>query len=116
MAWFSASTTLANRIVILARPTRSYFEWAKFADDSEASYSLLDIRRDCSAWLLPVGENVEKFLREHFDEIFRRELFAITYDEKEFPANRTYEMFRDWFDVEIHSAVYDLDDRPLKNR
>ena len=35
--------------------------------------------------------------------------------EEDWPANRTYTMFREWFTVEWHSLVIDLCGDPLKD-
>ena len=47
-------------------------------------------------------------LRTVYAEIFERELNAWHTDEGDWPPNRTFAMFRNWFEVEMHSAVEDL--------
>ncbi|RYZ56117.1 MAG: hypothetical protein EOO14_12605 [Chitinophagaceae bacterium] len=59
------------------------------------------------------NEAVEAWLKKNFDTVFRRQLESWHTDEKEWPKNRTYKMFSEWFDVKHHSMVFDLEDFPV---
>lgn len=58
-------------------------------------------------------KNVEKWLRKNFDDVFVNELNEWSEDQSDWPANRTYKMFCDWFEVKICSMIYDLGTSPL---
>jgi len=49
-------------------------------------------------------------LKDVFAEVFERELFGWHTDETAWPKNRNLALFREWFDIEIHSVVEDLCD------
>ena len=49
----------------------------------------------------------------HYAEIFEEELVAWMQDEKTWPPNRDYRMFREWFDVRIVEIMFDLADGPV---
>ena len=69
------------------------------------SVTLESLREDTSAYLLPeYGDDRER------DEILREflELFGWWTDEQAHPAERTFQMFQEWFEVEFHSMVVDL--------
>jgi hypothetical protein len=53
------------------------------------------------------------FVREHCGFMFEHELAAWMTDEGTWPADRGWEAFQAWFDVEIHDAVVDLGRDPL---
>jgi hypothetical protein len=44
----------------------------------------------------------------YFTAIFEEELNSWHRRESEWPSRRTYETFLEWFDVEVHSMVLDL--------
>lgn len=58
-------------------------------------------------------DQFEELLAEVYDIIFKRELYSWHRDETAFPENRTFAMFREWFDVEYHTIVIDLLDEEI---
>ncbi|MBK7085144.1 MAG: hypothetical protein IPH53_10935, partial [Flavobacteriales bacterium] len=56
---------------------------------------------------------VERWVRKHFDELFVNELNDWCTDEERWPPGRTYKMFADWFTVEVHSMVLDVEEGPI---
>jgi len=57
---------------------------------------------------------IEKWLKNNFDNIFINELNDWHTDEKDWPQKRTYKQFKEWFDVEIHSMILDLEETVIK--
>ena len=57
---------------------------------------------------------IEKWLKKNFDNIFINELNDWHTDEKDWPQKRTYKQFKEWFDVEIHSMILDLEETVIK--
>ena len=49
-----------------------------------------------------------EILEDLYLEIFERELEAWHTDESAWPTARTFEVFCEWFDIEMHSIVEDL--------
>lgn len=73
-------------------------------------YSISDISTDCGVILLPVvdsDEHTEAFVKDIFQDLFELELSSWITDNSMWPENITYEFFLEWFDVEIHSMVFD---------
>jgi len=97
-----------------------YIDWANSLEEGE---SILDERlarqeRDVYLVMEYDGEpRLDDLLPDYWEEVFEAELSAWHDDEGRWPAPRTREMFDAWFDVELCSAVYDLDpDEPLTQR
>jgi hypothetical protein len=68
-------------------------------------------------YLIPEAESNEaimKWLGKNFEIIFKNELWMWHTDSKDWPPNRTFKMFREWFTIEINSLVFDLDNTELK--
>ncbi|SRR5690554_3545129 len=59
------------------------------------------------------NQDIQTWLKKNFDGIFINELNNWSTDKDSWPKNRTYKMFTDWFDVEIHSMVLDLEESPV---
>ncbi len=99
-----------NRSVAIIKPRQPYLDWARSLPDAPADLTLDDLRRDCTAILLPEADElaeVEAFIARIYAAIFEMELEAWARDRQVWPATRTYHTFREWFEVEVHSTVLD---------
>ena len=56
---------------------------------------------------------LKKFIEKHYSDIFEEELFAWCTNESWWPKVRTKKDFWEWFDVEFHSEIIDLDKKPI---
>ena len=54
------------------------------------------------------------FVDDNFNIIFENELKNIYTDETLWPSDRTLKMFKEWFDVEYHSPVFDTVEEPIR--
>ncbi len=102
-----------NRGVIVVKPKQPYVDWANTCDDHPTSTSLSDAREDCSAYLLPCWEDddeLERLLKRVCRRIFESELAGWTTDESCWPKRRDLATFREWFEIEPHSLVFELGD------
>ncbi len=106
-----------NRSLLLVRVKKPYASWANSFDDDGPRLNLAEHRKDANAYLVvdyagtgDAGELVEL----HWEEIFEYELNAWMRDPSTWPSNRTLRMFRQWFDVEFASMVFDLGEEPLE--
>jgi hypothetical protein len=96
------------RAALIVRPKQPYLDWAASLDDSGL---VPDVHGEMTVYLIPEfaddGEAGE-ILAEVYGEVFERELFGWHTDEATWPANRTLQLFREWFEIELHSMVEDL--------
>ncbi len=105
---------MINRGAILVRPKRPYIDWAIGLDDTGLTP---DEEGESTVYLVPEfeddGEALEVLLNI-FARIFENELTSWHRDEAAWPQDRTWGMFREWFDVEFHSCVEDVcGDNPM---
>lgn len=99
---------MLNRSAVVVRPKQPYIDWALGLDDSGLAPTADDER---AVYLIPeYDDDVEamEILSQAYDIIFEAELDAWHTDESAWPKNRTFAMFREWFEVEFHSMVDDL--------
>jgi hypothetical protein len=105
---------MINRGAIIVRFKKPYIDWAIGLDDAGLTP---DKEGESTVYLLPEFEDdVEalEVLSNSFDRIFEHELKSWHWDKSAWPQNRTWDMFRQWFDVEFHSCVEDLGgDEPM---
>ena len=99
---------MLNRGVLIVRPKQPYLDWAAQLDDSGL---VPDPEGEKTGYLIPEFESDRRSLRDFGDvypEVFERELDGWHTDESAWPQNRTFAMFKEWFDIELHSVVEDL--------
>jgi hypothetical protein len=101
---------MLNRGVVIVRPKRPYLDWAAGLDDSE---TVPDPTGEQTVYLIPSYEDAEtafEFLETLHPAIFENELYGWHTDEAAWPRGRNFAMFKDWFEIELHSVVEDLCD------
>lgn len=100
-----------DRIVTIIKPKQAMFDWLLKQPEIEQDLTLEELRKDCTALLIPICEDEEQatqFIASIFENIFANELATWNPDESSWPEHRTFEMFLEWFELEFHSLVFDL--------
>ncbi|MEO0348595.1 MAG: hypothetical protein AAF282_00940 [Cyanobacteria bacterium P01_A01_bin.15] len=104
---------MINRDAVIVRPKQPYINWASQLDNSNVTpdqndeptiYLIPEYTDNSSAWTI---------LEQIYNSIFDAELQAWHTETSDWPANRTFEMFRDWFDVVFISEILDLGSAPI---
>ena len=65
---------------------------------------------DCNVLLIPDYEDIDSpkmFIKANWKFMFENELNDWYTDEKLWPTNRIFKMFKEWFEIEIHICVFD---------
>jgi len=108
---------MINRCVIIVRAKQPFLDWLLSLPDM-LDVSLDEINRDPKAYLLPFIDELSgqpALLEEFYEQIFEEQLAGWWTVEKDWPENRTIDLFLNWFDVLFCSWVQDLvDDEPLE--
>jgi hypothetical protein len=58
--------------------------------------------------------DVEPILKKQFKKIFKNELSSIIEEEENWPEERTFELFLEWFHVDYGAIVVDLEKSDLQ--
>jgi len=101
-----------NRNAIVVKPKQPLFDWINALDPvfpvthSDEGTVYLIREKDSN-------EAIERWLSRNFDRIFVSQLEGWHTIESDWPAKRTYKLFKDWFEVEIHSMIFDLEDAEI---
>ena len=108
-----------NRGLMVVKPKQPFLDWIRSVDEAPGNLQLKDLQDDCSTYLVPefdTPNDLRAVIAWCWDVVFDQELYSWFTDENLWPIDRTEEMFRDWFDIEFHSLVFDLvDDLPLEH-
>ena len=106
---------MINRSAILVRPLKPYLEWAASLGDDDLVPSGDD---DRTVYLVPVfedDEQAEEVLSRVYETLFDNELFGWHTEEADWPQDRSYDLFLEWFEVEMDSVVEDLSAVPIRD-
>ena len=102
-----------NRNAILVRPKKPFFDWLNDITKDEEPIVELDESNIYLIREMDSNEDVANWGERNFDQLFVNELNDWYTDEAGWPTHRTYQMFSDWFSVEIHSMLLDLEEIPI---
>ncbi|MGE5409424.1 MAG: hypothetical protein ACM3MI_00580 [Clostridiales bacterium] len=99
-----------DRHLVIVKPKEPFLNWLKSHYESNNVLTLNDIREDATTFMIPQAdqrEQNEKYIRSIFPDLFDMLLEEWHLDENMWPKNRDYELFREWFELEIHTIVID---------
>lgn len=109
----SLSGTL-NRTSFAVVPKKPFLDWIeKTFFPGKLPQTLLEENTMYLVDPLDDKKAVEKWLKKNYAQVFTNELNEWTDDQDDWPKNRTYKMFLEWFDVKICSMIYDLGTSPV---
>ena len=104
-----------NRSLLIVRAKKPFLGWLKSLPDP-ANVTMSEVNEDNTVYPLPDFENdkeQDEILSHVFGLIFEEQLMGWSQDDRDWPSDRSFAVFKEWFDVEFHSLVLDLVDEPL---
>jgi hypothetical protein len=112
-----------NRGLVVLRYKQPYIDWVRTAGELPMDLTLENANDDNEAFLVPSfdspidpvdgTEDAIKWVEKRWRMFFEHILSSWILDEAEWPKKRTLKMFREWFDVEYKSMVWDMGNEPL---
>lgn len=103
-----------NRSAISIKPLQPFIDWHnKVYPDSKIDTTDLD---EVNIYLINNSNfyDIESYLKKKFDLYFKMELEDWCQDKRTWPKKRNYKMFKQWFRIDISTAIYDLEKTPIK--
>lgn len=99
-----------NRHGIVVKPLKPFADWVfniypedGYPEFIESNIYLVNDEID----------DLEAWLKKKFDKFFMLELDAWNTNKKEWPQKRTFKMFKQWFQVELSTMIYDIEKQPV---
>lgn len=110
---------MLNRTLIILKAKKPFLDWCLSLPDNDGldQMSLEGLNKNSIAYLIPQFDfynDIEKHIKETWSVLFEEELGNLCTDDDIWPENRTYEMFKKWFEIEIHTDIRDFADEPLE--
>ncbi len=100
---------LINRYALILRPKEPFVGWANGPEkDPREHQTLEEVREDPVVYLIPDMEwpgPTMDWVFENFDYFFKSQLAQYWTDVKLWPQNRSVQMFKEWFDIEVFSVL-----------
>jgi hypothetical protein len=105
---------------MVVKPKQPFLDWLNSLDnDDEMNLTLEELQNDSTAYLVPEYETPEdqaEIVVWSHNYVFEEELMAWYTFEEEWPPTRDLDTFLEWFEVEFHSTIMDLDlELPLEH-
>lgn len=100
---------IINRDAVVLKGKKPVVDWIN-SIDPENPVSLDDLREDSTVILLPPCNGKEEALfivESNYEALFFGEIEGWIADDSMWPEGVTLETFREWFDVEYHSMIFD---------
>lgn len=106
---------MLNRAVVTVKRKKPFFDWLQSIPDP-CDVTPEETDNDSAVYLFPEYDDDNerlRILKEFYVLIFEHELSGWWTVESDWPKDRSYKTFTDWFDVQFYSVVHDLVDAPL---
>jgi len=106
-----------NRIVVVVRARQPFEDWAKGIDDG-APTAYDSSGEWTNAYLIPdfdTEDDAWEWLEANYGMIFELELDSWYTDQEVWPQDRSWNVSREWFELEMIEVAWDLVDEPLSS-
>jgi len=103
-----ANPATVNRFAVILTPTEAFLDWVNSisADDK---LTIEELCEDTAVYLVPEDDlEPEIYIKKHFTALFESELEGWCTDDSLWPRDRSYKVFKRFFNISIHSVVIDL--------
>ena len=102
-----------NRTAVVIKPKQPFIDWLNSIPDEDIDFTLEQVSEDNITFLISEYDDPRDsraYIKKIYSDIFEFELFGWIVTEELWPKKRTWEMFQEWFSIEINSEVFDLVD------
>ena len=97
-----------KRTAMVIRPKQPFINWLIAIDPDMDPHPIVDDDNDI--YLLPDYEEIkqmEQWLKKNFDLIFIDQMNNWYTNESVWVKNRTFRLFKEWFDYSLHTMIFD---------
>jgi hypothetical protein len=104
---------LKRSALVLTKKKNPFYVWLASIQTGKSEVNDLETE----VYLLPDYEEIhqmENWVKQNFDLIFQDQMNNWNIDEDLWVKNRTYQMFKEWFDYTLHTMVFDMEDGDIE--
>ena len=99
-----------NRSAIIIKPLQPFIDWCSGLYPG----NIEDIKETTTYLISEDIEDIESWLSKKFDKLFTFELNSWHTNKKEWPQKRNYKMFKEWFQIDTSTTVFDFEINPIQ--
>lgn len=102
-----------DRTAVVLKPTAVFLTWLKQSDDDFPDLTLEQLRANCNVFLVPQFDEPEQviaYFDDRYENIFAAELASWEIDPQQYPKDMSLQAFWQFFELEIHDNVLDLEE------
>jgi hypothetical protein len=102
-----------NRSLVVLLPKQPVLDWIIRVDPNAPQLTLEELRQEQDAFLISqrsveTVDKAERWIHRRWKVFFESFLHEWYTEASWWPKNRSLKMFKQWFDVQYHSMVWDL--------
>ena len=102
-----------NRTAAIIEPKQPFVDWLNSLPDDDHDYTLEELSADNLTFLIPEADSRDEamdYVRKKHDLVFEWELWGWVTAKEWWPGKRNWKVFKEWFEIEINSEIFDLVD------
>ena len=107
---------VSNRSMMQLIYKQPFLDWLRSVDPHPIVKEVDELREDNDSYLIPDFDDpadAVKWVEMRWQFLFESILLEWFTDESLWPQKLTLKMFRSWFDIQIHSMLWDLSEEPI---
>jgi len=111
---------MINRAVLILKYTKLSLKWINESDPCSEGLdmTLEDVNKENTVYLISEEDSespdtLDIWLELNYDRLFESELENWCSDEKLWPQNRTFKLFKQWFSFDCHTIIIDTVPIPI---
>jgi hypothetical protein len=107
-----------NRGLVILLPKQPVLDWIMRVDPNPPDITLAELRSEPDSFLvsqraIETEQDAERWVHRRWKMFFELFLFDWYTEQSWWPKQRNLKMFREWFDIQYSSMVWDLASEPL---
>lgn len=109
---------MLNRSALIIRCKQPFVDWINAVDTNpDDAATLGEVNEENTVYLIEVEdrEELEDWLELNYQDLFEDELGEWYTDPALWPQDRSFELFKKWCAVELHTVVIDTGISPLED-
>ncbi len=106
-----------NRSAIVIKYKTPFLEWVTSDQKSSIKFSLNQINHDNIVYLIEEHDDLchlEEIIKSQYKSIFEGVLKGWCKDKSKWPKKMSLELFNEWFEINAHSCIKDLETIPIE--
>jgi hypothetical protein len=107
-----------NRGIVILLPKQPVLDWIMRVDPNPPDITLVELRSEPDSFLISqrgieTEQDAVRWVHRRWKMFFELFLFDWYTEESWWPQQRSLKMFKEWFDIQYSSLVWDLANEPL---